>query len=102
MIGLSTFFWVTVGNTLIYYITNYHPEKSDLSKQTLDVSHRMNWSKIKMWVGLNDQFFAKIVPRKNFFSNTLPNVRNGKPSKLFPHVYKAESANGLIMNWSMC
>jgi len=64
----------------INYIKHYHPEKS--AKHTLDLDHRMNWSKTQIVAFEND--FRKRRFIESFFVNSTPNVIYEKSSNLFP------------------
>ena len=71
----------------INYIKHFHPEKSALAKHTLELDHRMNWSKTQIAAFEND--FRKRRFIESFFINSTPNVINEKSSDLFPNIYKA-------------
>ena len=71
----------------INYIKHFHPEKSALAKLTLELDHRMNWSKTQIVAFEND--FRKKRFIESFFINSTPNVINKKSSYLFPNIYKA-------------
>jgi len=71
----------------INYIKHFHPEKSALAKHTLELDHRMNWSKTQIVAFEND--FRKRRFIESFFINSTPNVINEKSSDLFPNIYKA-------------
>ena len=65
-------------------IKHFHPEKSAPAKHTLELDHRMNWSKTQIVVFEND--FRK---RRFIESFYMPNVINEKSSDLFLNIYKA-------------
>ena len=71
----------------INYIKHFHPEKSALAKHTLELDHRMNWSKTQIVAFENA--FRKRRFIESFFINSTPNVINEKSSDLFPNIYKA-------------
>jgi len=71
----------------ITYIKHLHPEKSALDKNTLELEHRMKWSKTQIVTFEND--FRKRRFIESFFINSTPNVINKKSSDLFPKIYKA-------------
>ena len=65
----------------INHIKHFHPEKSALAKHTLELDHRMNWSKTQIVAFENN--FRKRRFIESFFINSKPNVINEKRLDLF-------------------
>ena len=66
---------------------HFHPEKSAVAKHTLELDHRMNWSKTRIVAFEND--FRERLFIESFFINSTPNVINEKSLVLFLNIYKA-------------